>query len=178
MEKSDIDLEAERLAGAARKAGQSARAERSRKLASLRGWSLLTAIVALPGVVAFAAPDQVAALIPGTQYLYKKAGIAVNPHGFEVHNIHQQYVAANGTVVLTVRGEVLNVSGYAKKVPPLRFIIRNAQKDAVYAWNLNGVSVKALQPGRRTSFVTRVAAPPKTADEIEIRFATGAKIGS
>jgi hypothetical protein len=62
------------------------------------------------------------------------------------------------------------------RVPALRFRLKDGAGREVYAWTLNGVGTRALRPGEATSFITRLAAPPLTAREIEISFARKTEI--
>ena len=110
--------------------------------------------------------------------LYDLAGIEVNVRGFEIRNIKQQHLIADGTRVFAVRGQVVNLSGGDSKAPALRFILRDANQREVYAWTLDGVATRSLKPDEATSFVTRIASPPETADDLQIRFAQASEIGS
>jgi hypothetical protein len=173
-----VDLETRRIAQAAVQAERDFQARRKQRRAKLAGWSLLGGAVAatLAGLYAF--PNHVVRLAPGAAQVYERAGIPVNLVGFEIRNVQQQHLLSDGTRVLALRGELINVSGEDKKVPSLRFVLRDGSKREVYAWSLNGVSTEALPADQATTFITRVAAPPESADEVEIRFARVEEIGS
>ena len=142
------------------------------------GWGILGGCVAA-GFAAFALfPQQIAKHAPGTIAVYEKAGIDINFRGFEIRNIKQQHMVSDGTLVYAVRGEVTNVAGKQSKAPALRFILRDGRKREVYTWTLAGVTNRMLKPDETTSFVTRIASPPETADELQIRFAHATEIGS
>ena len=83
---------------------------------------------------------------------------------------------ADGTRVFAVRGLVENVSGTERRIPSIRFALL-ADGREIYTWKLPATS-RALKPGESTNFLTRVAAPPENADDLEIRFAREDEIGS
>jgi len=174
----ELEIEALRLARASMAAEREHKEQQARKRANAKGWGILGGCMAA-GLAAFALfPQQIAKYAPGTIALYEKAGIDINFRGFEIRNIKQQHMVSDGTLVYAVRGEVTNVAGKESKAPALRFILRDAKDREVYAWTLAGVTNRMLQPDETTSFVTRIASPPETADELQIRFAHAAEIGS
>ena len=117
-------------------------------------------------------------MFPAAVPYYEQAGIAVDITQLDIQNVKSEHLTVDGKKVLAVSGEVVNVSGYEFKAPPIRFILRDDQNQEVYAWTLNGVQAGAIRPNERTTFVTRLADPPKTADDVEIRFARADEIGS
>ena len=173
-----VDLESRRIAQAAARAERDYQTRRKARQAKLAGWGLLAGAIAATFAGLYAFPGHVVRFAPGAAQVYERAGIAVNLVGFEIRNVKQQHLLTDGTRVLALRGELVNVSGEDKKVPSLRFVLKDASKQEVYAWSLNGVSTEALPADQTTTFITRVAAPPESADEVEIRFARAAEIGS
>ena len=173
-----LEIEALRLTKATLAAERQHNEARERRRAKLRGWSILGGSVAAAIACLYMFPQQVVQYAPGTANLYEKAGIEVNVRGFEIRNIKQQHLIADGTRVFAVRGEVTNVTDADGEAPALRFILRDANKREVYAWTLNGVANRELRPNETRSFVTRIASPPETADELQIRFAHASEIGS
>ena len=174
----DVMAEARRIARAARLAGEQAARRRQARLAALRGWAALAASVAATLGLLATFPEAVVRAAPAAAAFYEKAGIAVNLRGFEIGNVVQQMLLADGEPVLAVRGEVANVSGGDLKVPALRFVIADADGRPVHAWTLNAVATRPLAAGEKTSFVTRLAAPPEAGETIEIRFARADEMGS
>ena len=174
----DLDLESNRIAAAAAKAEREFDERRRARRANVVGWGGLVSAIAVTFAGLYAFPNQIVHYAPGAAGIYERAGIEINRRGFEIRNIRQQHLLSDGTRVLALRGEVVNVSGRELKVPALRFVIKDEKRREVYAWTLNGVSTKALAAEGSTTFVTRLAAPPETADEIEIRFAQAGEIGS
>jgi hypothetical protein len=78
---------------------------------------------------------------------------------------------------VTVKGEIANITGGERKIPSLRFGLSDNFGNEVYHWSLDS-GTRPLRAGEITSFVTRVASPPETTKDIEIRFAHADEIGS
>ena len=169
----DLEKEARRLAEAARIAGERHRERRRRRRASLRGWAMLCLACAVPLAGALAFPESVTRAAPAAARIYGLAGIEVNVFGFTIRDAASELQTASGAALLAVRGEVVNVTGTALKVPALRFGLRDGEGRETYSWTLDGVGSRTIEPGEATSFLTRIAAPPAEVGEVEIRFARG-----
>ena len=172
----DADYEAARIAKAVKQAEQSRLVAQSKRREKTRGWLALAACICAPLAFAATFPETMVRTLPGSIVLYDKVGVDVNIHGFSLANITHQYLMANGTRVLAIRGEIINVSGREKMIPSLRFSLRDKTSNEIYTWSLNGISQRPLQAGTATSFLTRVASPPKHADDFQIRFAQAGEI--
>ena len=99
---------------------------------------------------------------PAAMRLFDKAGIPVNIYGLELRRIEQQHMIVDGTRVIAIKGEIVNVSGSERKVPSLRFTL---QDKAQQGESMPGRSIRrsaAAHRARATSFVTRVASPPRS----------------
>ncbi len=173
----DAEIEVKRLVEASRLAQQAFREKRARRLKKLRGWAILGALAATPIAAAAAFPVQVVKIAPITIKAYEKVGYAINVYGLDIRRLEQQHAIVDGTRVLSVRGEVGNISGNEKKIPWLRFALVDGAGQEVYHWTLD-TSARPLKPGEATSFVTRVASPPESAKKLQIRFAHADEIGS
>ena len=120
----ELDIEALRLTKASLAAERQHLEARQIKKARTRGWYALTAGIAavIAGVLMF--PQHIVPYAPGAMKLYQLAGIEVNVRGFEIRDIKQQHLIADGTRVFAVRGQVINVKDRDGKAPALRFILR------------------------------------------------------
>lgn len=167
----DLDEEARRLALAAKLTADRHQERRRRRLATLRGWTILAFAVALPLAGALAFPENVTRAAPAAARIYSLAGIEVNVSGFVIRNAASALQAVSDTLLLAVRGEIVNVADRPQKVPSLRFVLRDGSGAESYAWTLDGVGSRELEPGEATSFLTRVAAPPAHVRHVEIGFA-------
>jgi hypothetical protein len=171
-----IEDDALAIARAARQAAERCAAERRRRRAELRGWSILALVIAVPLALLMLFPDQLASLLPGATRLYLAVGLDAGIAKFTIRGVEQSHELAEGTRVLAIRGEVVNSAGSEHRVPDLKFRLKDGAGREVYAWTLKGVTTRALKPGEATGFTTRLASPPLTAREIEIGFAEANEI--
>jgi predicted Zn finger-like uncharacterized protein len=171
------DREIKRLVDASRAAREVFEAQRRAQQRRMRGWAIFAGAVILPAVLAMVFPEPVVRAAPSTVRFYEKVGIAVNIYGLEIRRIEQQHMILDGTRVLAIKGDILNISSSERKVPSLRFVLRDGSAREVYAWTVDS-SVRPLRPGEATSFTTRVASPPEGAAAVQIRFARLEEIGS
>jgi hypothetical protein len=167
----DLDREARRLAEAARLTAERHQERRRRRLASLRGWAILALVCVVPLAGAVAFPESVTRAAPAAARIYSLAGIEVNIFGFTIRDAASELQTHSNSPLLAVRGEVVNVADRPQTVPALRFVLRDGSGKEAYAWTLDGVGSRKLEPGEATSFLTRVAAPPAHVQEVEIHFA-------
>jgi hypothetical protein len=170
-----IEDDALAIARAAREAAERHAAARRRRRAELRGWSILALVIAIPIALLMLFPDKLAPLLPGAARLYLAVGLDANIAKFTIRNVEQSHELADGTRVLALRGEVVNIARSDHRVPALLFRLKDGEGREVYAWTLKGVATRALKPGEATGFTTRLASPPLDAREIEISFARTAE---
>ncbi len=169
----DLDDEARRLAQAARLTAERHREQRARQRATRRGWSILALVCLVPLAGAAAFPESVVRAAPAAARIYSLAGLEVNAFGFTIRDAASELQMEAGAPLLAVRGEVVNVTGKALPVPTLSFVLRDKSGSETYAWTMDGVGTRTVEPGEATSFLTRVAAPPADVEDVEIRFARG-----
>ena len=171
------DSEVKRLVEASRRAREAFAVKRRQRLSRLRGWAILGACVLAPMAAAAAFPEIVVGLAPVTVRAYDAVGYSINIYGLEVRRVEQQHAVVDGVRVLTIKGEISNISDSTQKIPWLRFGLKDGQNLEVYNWTLD-TGARPLWAGESTSFVTRVASPPETAKNLQIRFAHRDEIGS
>jgi hypothetical protein len=162
---------------ASREAQESFAARRSRRRRAVAAWTAFTLAVVAPFAVAYGMPETAVRIAPGMMAVYDWMGRDVNIYGLDIRKVETQHLETDGTRVIAIKGEIVNASGSVRKIPWLRFGLRDSGKVEVYSWQLD-TAARPLQPGESTSFVTRVASPPATAGNIEIRFARIDEIGS
>jgi transcription elongation factor Elf1 len=173
----EVDHDVERLVEQARLADEAFFAKQQARTRTARNWGVYAALLvaALSGFTLF--PETIVKAAPSAMRAYEAMGMSVNVYGLEIKGIKQQHAIINGVRVLTIKGEVVNVTGDMRKIPWLRFGLRDGGKAEVYDWTLN-TEARPLRPGESTSFVTRVAAPPESARDVEIRFAREAEVAA
>jgi hypothetical protein len=171
------DSEVKRLVEASRLAREAFAAKKRQRLGRLRGWAVLGACLIAPVAAAAAFPELVVGVAPVTVRAYDAVGYNVNIYGLEVRRVEQQHAIVDGVRVLTIKGEITNISNSTQKIPWLRFGMNDSQQLEVYNWTLD-TGARPLRAGESTNFVTRVASPPETAKNLQIRFAHRDEIGS
>ncbi len=171
------ELDVQRLVEAARTAHQEFAGQRKTRMRKSIGWASLVFTATLPLSLAAMLPETVVAAAPATIQAYEKLGYSVNLYGLEIRHIEQQHSMVDGARVLLIKGEISNPTDNIRKIPWLRFGLRDGAATELYTWNLDTAS-RPLRPGETTSFVTRVAAPPELAKNLQIRFAHPDEISS
>jgi predicted Zn finger-like uncharacterized protein len=152
------------------------RRRRNRRAAAV-AWLGLAFVAVSPAAVALSFPERVVGAMPATIGLYDWMGRDVNIYGLKIAGVDIQHLLLDGKKVITIKGELFNVSDRDRKIPWLRFALKADDGSEVYHWQLDTES-RPLRPGEAKGFVTRVAAPPETARRVEIRFARADEIGS
>jgi predicted Zn finger-like uncharacterized protein len=171
------DSEVKRLVEASRRAKEAFAVKKRQRLGRLRGWAILGACLLAPVAAAASFPELVVRLAPVTVRAYDAMGYNVNIYGLEIRRIEQQHAFVDGLRVLSIKGEISNISNSTQKIPWLRFGLNDRSQAEVYTWTLD-TGVRPLRAGESTSFVTRVASPPESAKNLQIRFAHRDEIGS
>jgi predicted Zn finger-like uncharacterized protein len=171
------DREIGRLIEATKAAQEEFARIRAKKRAKLRGWAILAACMLAPVAAAAAFPEPIVKVAPYAAKLYAKVGFKVNVYGLEFRKIEEQHLIVDGTRVIAIKGEIVNISSKDRKIPAIRFSLRDAAMKEVYAWTVDSAT-RPLRPGEITSFSTRVASPPQSAKDLEIRFARRSEIVS
>lgn len=173
----ESDLEIRRLVEATRDAQESFAARRRLRNRRLTGWTSLAAAMVTPFLIAVIFPEAVVTAAPAAVAAYRALGADVNVYGLDLRRVELQHMVVDGTRVLAIKGEIVNISSGEQKIPWLRFGLRDGAEVEVYNWTLDS-GARPLRPGEITNFVTRVASPPETAKNVEIRFAHRDEIGS
>ena len=171
------DSEIRRLVDATRKAQESFAIRRKRRRTMSAAWFGLAMFAGTPAVYALAFPEQVVVAAPATVKFYEWIGREVNIYGVEIRHVEMQHLLVEGKRVISIKGEIANISSRARKIPWLRFGLTDDAHAEVYNWQLD-TNARPLNPGESTNFVTRISSPPETASKLEIRFARAEEIGS
>ena len=107
--------------------------------------------------------------VPQTAALYELVGLEINIRGMEFSNVVVEREFENGLPVLAVRGEIVNIAERPLDVPRLRFGLRDHSQQEIYHWTM-AVATDQLAPEARARFLTKLAAPPPAARNVEVRF--------
>ena len=129
----------------------------------------IAAAVILVVAATFMFRAQVVRALPATSGLFSAIGYPVNLRGLELKNVRFEQDFENGAPVLSIHGEVVNITDTRVPIPKLRFALRNEQAQEVYYWS-GAVDQESLESGGTIPFTTRLSSPPVTARDIMIRF--------
>jgi predicted Zn finger-like uncharacterized protein len=164
------EVELERLMRVGREAKEEFDAKRAAFRRSALGWAGYGLFTAMPLAVAIAAPEMMVAKAPVTNKVYQAVGMDVNIYGLEIRRVGQDHKIIKGERVLTIKGDLINITEDIRRIPSLRFSLRDSEGKEVYHWVLD-TAARPLRPGEITGFVTRVQDPPAGAKDLQIRFA-------
>lgn len=168
---TDIETEAARLAGASRRASAGFAATKASRTRALRGWLALAACVTLFIGGGYFYRTTAVEMFPAAAQLYSRLGLEVNIRGLEFRNLTYAHEFESGVPVMAIRGEIVNISGENMTLPRVRFSLLNDAEQEIYHWTVK-MDKKPLQPSASLPFSTRLASPPPTARNIQVRFAS------
>ncbi len=132
--------------------------------------TVIVALLAVNGVLIGWRTD-VVRLMPQTASLFAAIGLPVNLRGLAFTDVTTSIETSEGVPVLLVKGRITNVARAAREVTRLRFAVRNAAGNEVYAWTSLPERTK-LAPGEGEGFATRLASPPADGHTVSVRFFT------
>jgi predicted Zn finger-like uncharacterized protein len=113
---------------------------------------------------------QVVRFFPQTDSLYRRLGLDVNLRHLAFKDVKITREERDGVPVLAIEGTILSQSNNPVEVPRLRFAVRNATGQEIYAWTAKPAR-GILEPGDALPFHSRLASPPADASDVLVRFA-------
>jgi hypothetical protein len=143
-------------------------------LAALRGarlapW-LAGALLVLLAAAAIAGRNQIAAKLPAAASVYQRLGLSLElPLGIEFRDLGSERRIARGQPVLVVRGEITNISGQRREVPPIRVALLGADRRELDHGSFDPPE-PALGPGDAARFEVELDAPPPEAKDFSVTF--------
>lgn len=146
------------------------RRKRSRWPARL-AWLLLIAVVG--GVIGGAAAfrDAIVETWAPAKQLYDLIGLAPEPieKRLGVRNVKRAWGTGAEANVLTIEGEIVNISDAPSDVPGLRVLFLNNAGDVISRWPF-AAPEKRMLPDETVKFSTRIVSPPTDAKHIDVGF--------
>jgi predicted Zn finger-like uncharacterized protein len=113
--------------------------------------------------------DDFVRAMPQTASFYAWLHLPVNIRGLDFENLATTTEQHEGVPILVIGGNIVNITGKPETVPDLRFAVRNAARQEIYAWTAVPPLVM-LPSGRGVAFHTRLASPPPDAHDVVVRF--------
>lgn len=140
------------------------------------GWlGVLLILLILTGLVL--GRNEVVALVPEAGPIYQRMGLPVTREiGLELRGVVSERLdavdpaAVGASDTLRIAGDVVNVSGAERGVPPVRIALLDAARDEV-AVHLVEVPQQTLADGASTRFELLLEDPPEAASNFSVTFA-------
>jgi len=114
--------------------------------------------------------------MPQTAAFYKLVGLDVNTRGLRFKDVKVTTETVEGTPMLVIEGAITGESSKPVELPRLRFSIRDAQGAELYAWNAV-LEQTVVRPGEKVAFKSRLASPPPSGRNIDVRFFSKRDLG-
>lgn len=143
---------------------------RGERTAIAAGWIGLTAILFLIVWGGVRYRDTIASVWPQTSSLYAALRMPVNARGLAFTDVNYRRDIEEGQQVLTVNGNVVNVSSRELAVPEIAVTLTDSDKRQLDRWVFSS-GVTRLKPGQKIAFATRRTNPPEDARHLEMTFA-------
>lgn len=140
------------------------------------GWlSVTVALVLLTAAVV--GRDQIVSAVPGTLPLYQRLGLPVTvASNLVLREVRASRIEEDGTPVLQVVGEIVNVGDAARDLPPLRVSLLDAERREI-EFVIADPPVATLPAGGLTRFEARLLDPPAEAQDFKVTLDTTAPDG-
>ena len=125
--------------------------------------------LALVDIILIGWRSDVVRALPQTASFYALLRLPVNLRNLTFNDVATSMEQHEGVPILVVEGNIFNAAHKAEDLPRLKFIVRNAAHQEIYAWT--AVPARAtLGPGEGLGFRTRLASPPASAHDLVVRF--------
>jgi predicted Zn finger-like uncharacterized protein len=142
---------------------------RKQKLRSSKWTAIILLLLGLNAAI-YVARFQIVRFFPQTASLFKLVGLEVNLRHLIFADVKITREERDGVPVLAVEGKIVSQSNNPIEVPRLRFAVRNATGQEIYAWTSKPTR-SILEPGDKLPFQSRLASPPADASDVLVRFA-------
>ena len=133
------------------------------------GWAVLVVVVGAIVAGGVFAREQIVAAWPPAAKFYQLVRLPVEQAApvFDFRNVRSSQEVENGVLVLSVTGEVVNLSEVALRVPKLRVVLHDEAERELVRW-LVSLPRARLEPGESVAFTTRREKPPADARGLKV----------
>lgn len=133
------------------------------------GWAALFSVIVAVAAGTLLARDHIIAVWPGAAQIY--AGLGLDEYAVArvlvVRNVQQGSSTENGQRIVTVTGEITNISDHYLDVPRVIVQVLDASKNVIDAGYADPAD-STLDAGQTTVFSTRITDPPKNAANLNV----------
>ena len=143
------------------------------RAATIIGWVALAATLAGLATFAYLGAETIVRKLPGAAPLYAALGTEVNVRGLEFNGVGYRWqLDSRGRPVLSISGEVKNISATPRAVPSVVFAFLDQEGLELFDW-ATPMRSGALLPGATAPFTSIVPVPSEVVRKVEVRFAKG-----
>jgi len=137
----------------------------------LRRFAPVASVVGLIALysLAIAGRVQIANALPATAPLYAAMGIPANARGLEIRDIRSTLLDDQGQNYLIVEGQIANLRNAPSKLDELSLSLRDRSGRDIYTWTAPAPEAR-IGAGQILTFKTRLASPPRDAQDVLVRF--------
>ena len=136
------------------------------------GAAACVGLAALMGAIA--GREAIVRAVPASASVFAAAGLPVNLRGIRFEGVTSTTSEEPGGRVLAISGILANTGKTSVPVPAVIVALRGPDGRDVYSWGAAAPKAE-LAPGETVVFRTRLAAPPDTARDVMLRFASAAE---
>jgi hypothetical protein len=111
--------------------------------------------------------DEIANAWPQSSPIYAALGMPAHLRGLTFTDVNYSREMASGQLVLTVEGNLVNISSHELSVPNIEVILRDGNQRQVDRWVFSP-GASRLGPGERLAFATHRTNPPEGARHLEM----------
>ena len=142
---------------------------RNASKSSLAAWLLATLAVLLLAAT-LAGRNEIAARLPAAVPLYQRLGLSIDlPLGVEFRELSSLQRLDEGRKVLVVSGEIANISGQQRVLPPIRVALVDADRKEL-DFGVFDPPQPDLGPGGSARFEVELGEPPPEASNFTVSF--------
>lgn len=138
----------------------------------LVGWLLLLVFIGGVAAVGWFERARIVTQFPQLADVYNLLGVPLPESGasLQLSNVTTSRTAVDGDDVITVRGQLANISPRKQTLPPLRIQLSDGAGAVVTEWFFD-VPEGPLDAGETVSFETVTKNPPASASSVSVTFA-------
>lgn len=136
------------------------------------GWGILIVVLAVLATAGYLGRDRIIAAWPPAIGLYDLLGISVtnaNRVGLELRNVASRVTVERGVEVLSVSGEIANVTDHPVTVPRLRVTLQDEDYREIHYWTTR-IAERELAPSQSVEFATSMNDRPADTRHLTVTF--------
>lgn len=115
--------------------------------------------------------DLIVSAVPELSWIYGALGMSINVVGLEFRDVETVRTTIDGVEVIEITGNIENIAGRQVSVPPILVRLFDDQNVSIYEWSVQP-QARVLTSGEWIEFSTRLTAPPSSATDLRLGFAT------